>query len=396
MQEIKPHTKKISWQLPSSKSHLARALILACYYSKKIIHSGILAQDSLDLLHALKMLGVQVVQTETWLEIDASAICHKNFGKVKISIGEGATSLRFLSLLLVQLKGEFELEMGESLKARPHDELIQLLPQHISLKDQRLIIKSNGELNFLAKKIQIDCARSTQFASAVVLNFSKLNLQYEMLNLKGSGSYLDMTQQMLHDFQMPTPTWQCPSDWSSAAFAIAYGLLIGESHLHIAPDKSQADYAIMQILDLLQVEFRYEDHHLSLKPSKSFKSFAFDFEACPDLFPVACFIASFAEGESKLSGLERLKFKESDRLIEMQKMLKIFGVKWSMQDDALLIEGNPMRVVEPHEAKFADDHRIVMTQVLFSLKASGRSVIENSECVKKSFPNFMSQILTKD
>jgi 3-phosphoshikimate 1-carboxyvinyltransferase len=396
MQEIKPHNKTIDWQLPSSKSHLARALILACYYPKKIIYCGVLAQDSLDLLHALKKLGVQVVQTETSLELDASAIWHKSFGKVKISIGEGATSLRFLSLLLVQLKGEFELELGESLKQRPHDELIELLPDYISLKDQCLIIKSNGDLNFLAQKIQIDCARSTQFASAVLLNFSKLNLQYEMLNLKGSGSYLNMTKQMLHDFQMPTSTWYCPMDWSSAAFAVAYGLLIGESHLHIAPDQNQADYAIMQILNLLQVEFSYEDHHLRLKPSSSLQSFTFDFEACPDLFPVACFIASFCREQSKLSGLARLKFKESDRLSQMQKMLKLFGVKWSMQEGALLIEGNPTRVIEPLKEKFADDHRIVMTQVLFLLKASGKSVIENSECVKKSFPNFMSQILNKD
>lgn len=391
MQKIKPHAKKIDWQLPCSKSHLARALMLACYYPKKIQINGVLAQDSLDLIDALKTLGVEIKQTHQTLSVDASAIWNKKFPKIKIHIGEGATTLRFISLLLVQLHGEFELVLGESLKQRPHDELIQLFPKNISIQDNILRIQAHGAIT-LPHPVVIDCARSTQFASSVVLNFSKLNPTLVFQNLQGSHNYFQLSQQMVEEFKRADLEWSCPLDWSSAAFAMAYGLVVGESYLTIAPDHYQADYAIMELLKQIGAQYSYDKNQLRVKSSKHLTSFQFDFEACPDLFPAACFIACFCNGTSHLSGLSRLQFKESDRLSEMQKMLSNFGVVWSMQNQALLIEGNPQRSIPAVAANFADDHRIVMTQVLFLLKSSREVVIDNSDCVKKSFPNFMLQI----
>jgi len=319
MQEIKSHAKKIDWQLPCSKSHLARALILACYYPKIIRINGVLAQDSLDLIDALKSLGVEIRQTDKTIEVDASTIWNKKFSQTKIKIGEGATTLRFITLLILQLHGEFELVLGESLKQRPHTELMQMFPNNISFRDNFLHIQANGAIA-LPHPMVIDCTRSSQFASAVVINFSKLNPNLLFQNLQGSQNYLQLSQKMEQEFKQGTTEWNCPLDWSSAAFAIAYGLVIDESHIAILPDQFQADFAMMELLKLMGAEYKYDAQKLIIKPSKQLSAFQFDFDECPDLFPVACFIASFCQGTSYLSGLSRLQFKESDRLSEMQKM----------------------------------------------------------------------------
>jgi 3-phosphoshikimate 1-carboxyvinyltransferase len=301
------------------------------------------------------------------------------------------TTLRFITLLIVQLHGEFELVLGESLKQRPHTELMQMFPKNISFRDNILHIQANGAIA-LPHPMVIDCTRSSQFASAVVINFSKLNPNLLFQNLQGSQNYLQLSQKMEQEFKQGTTEWNCPLDWSSAAFAIAYGLLIDESHIAILPDQFQADFAIMELLKLMGAEYKYDAQKLIIKPSKQLSAFQFDFDECPDLFPVACFIASFCQGTSYLSGLSRLQFKESDRLSEMQKMLTHFDIKWSMHHDQLCIEGCSHRIILAASAKFADDHRIVMTQALFLLRSSSEVVIENSDCVKKSFPNFMRQI----
>jgi 3-phosphoshikimate 1-carboxyvinyltransferase len=176
---------------------------------------------------------------------------------------------------------------------------------------------------------------------------------------------------------------------------VAYGLLVGESHIKISPDKFQADFAIMQILNLVQADFIYDQTHLIIRPTKMLQPFDFDFEGCPDLFPVASFIASFCEGTSRLSGLNRLKFKESDRLSEMQKMLSDFNIHYSLIDFNLVIEGNPhsKRKNNPaNSVKYADDHRIIMTQILFMLRLHISGFVENYKFIGKSFPNFISQI----
>jgi 3-phosphoshikimate 1-carboxyvinyltransferase len=351
----------------------------------------VLAQDSLDLIDALKKLGVEIKQTDKIIQVDASSIWNKKFNKTKIHIGEGATTLRFLALLLVQLHGEFELILGESLKQRPQDELIHLFPTQISLHEHFMRIQSQGSIT-LPNPLLIDCARSTQFASAVVLNFSMLQTKLVFQNLQGSHNYLQLSQQMLQEFKQGKLEWSCPLDWSSAAFAIAYGLLVGESHLEIAPDPYQADFAIMELLKLIGADFSFDNSHLIVKSSKQLSAFHFDFDACPDLFPVACFIASFCKGTSQLRGLSRLQFKESDRLCEMQKMLTHFGIQWSTHNQVLMIEGGPERIIPAVEAKFADDHRIVMVQALFLLRASHQTLLTNDGCIKKSFPNFMQQI----
>ena len=53
----------------------------------------------------------------------------------------------------------------------------------------------------------------------------------------------------------------------------------------------------------------------------------YDLSDCPDLFPVASALCAVAEGESRLTGLSRLKFKESNRVEAMTEGLTRMGAE---------------------------------------------------------------------
>ncbi len=66
------------------------------------------------------------------------------------------------------------------------------------------------------------------------------------------------------------------------------------------------------------------------------------------------------------------------------------GARISESKDGLFVSGpTPLRgaVLDSH-----DDHRIAMSCVIAGLVAEGPTVVENIECVKKSYPGFIRDL----
>jgi 3-phosphoshikimate 1-carboxyvinyltransferase len=105
-----------------------------------------------------------------------------------------------------------------------------------------------------------------------------------------------------------------------------------------------------------------------------------------------CFLASFINGESCISGIENLIYKETDRLSGICEILSFFNVKYERGDSYLRIFGNPDSL-NAGSKKFTPypDHRLVMMTSLF-YKMIGEGEVGNSECVNKSFPEFFTII----
>ena len=141
-----------------------------------------------------------------------------------------------------------------------------------------------------------------------------------------------------------------------------------------------------------------EDHRGLIHVQKAPLS-AFDTDAnnCPDLFPIISVLAAFCEGESHIAGVGRLASKESDRGQAILSMLTQMGVKASIDRDILTVEGMPLtrRILTGNLLRGGSytsnhDHRMVMALKVASLGASSPIVIDDAECVAKSFPSFLS------
>lgn len=190
-------------------------------------------------------------------------------------------------------------------------------------------------------------------------------------------------------------------DWSSAANFLVAGAIFGKVNVSGLDTKSlQADLSIMDILmeagaSLSQMG---DDDPRGVIHVQKAPLNAFDVDAnnCPDLFPVAAVLAAFCQGTSRIAGVGRLANKESDRAQAILSMLLQLGVKARISGDKMIIEGHSLaqRCLTGHLLKGGNytsshDHRMVMALKVAELGADGPIVIDDIECVSKSFPTFM-------
>ena len=194
-------------------------------------------------------------------------------------------------------------------------------------------------------------------------------------------------------------------DWSAAANFLVAGALFGKTVIQGLDTTSlQADLSIMDILmdagaSLSQLDGDTGDITVQRAPLKAFEV---DASNCPDLFPVIAVLAAFCQGTSRLAGVGRLANKESDRAGAIMEMLHQMGVKASTEGDEMLIEGHSLTsrllsgstegsvpgLLKGGSYTSHHDHRMVMALKVAALGADGPVIIDDEECVAKSFPQF--------
>ncbi len=109
-----------------------------------------------------------------------------------------------------------------------------------------------------------------------------------------------------------------------------------------------------------------------------------------DEYPVLAVAASVARGRTVMRGLAELKVKESNRLAAIARGLEANGVKFSMGEDSLTVEGSGGApppgdgLVETHM-----DHRIAMAFLVLGLAARRPVRIDDGSFIDTSFPGFV-------
>lgn len=187
-------------------------------------------------------------------------------------------------------------------------------------------------------------------------------------------------------------------DWSAAANFLVAGALFGRVEVEGLDTTSlQADLSIMDILmdagaSLSQLD---GDRGMISVQRAPLKAFRVDASNCPDLFPITAVLAAFCQGTSRLGGVGRLANKESDRAKAIVEMLTQMGVKTTIEGDEMVIEGHSLsqRLLNGNLLKGGaytshHDHRMVMALKVAAIGADGPVIIDDEECVAKSFPQF--------
>ena len=198
-------------------------------------------------------------------------------------------------------------------------------------------------------------------------------------------------------------------DWSAAANFLVSGAVFGKLEVEGLDTTSlQADLSIMDILmdagaSLSQVDGARGNIAVQRAPLRAFNV---DASHCPDLFPIISVLAAFCQGTSRIAGLGRLANKESDRATAILNMLTQMGVEAHRDGDELVVKGYSLvqRLLGQSEGKSGQpgllkggeysshhDHRMVMALKVASLGAESAIVIDDEDCVAKSFPTFNEQ-----
>lgn len=110
-----------------------------------------------------------------------------------------------------------------------------------------------------------------------------------------------------------------------------------------------------------------------------------------DEIPALAVAAAFAEGTTIIRNVGELRVKETDRLAAIvEEFNRVSPNTFSATDDTLIIRGRKEKIFA--ECNTRADHRMAMSLAIFGAAANGVS-IDDSDCVKISYPNFFTELV---
>ena len=376
----------------------------------------LVSDDTEATLRAVQLLGAKVAVREgCWLVEGASSL---HGSKKPVDVGESGATLRFMIPVAALAAGSSVFVFGRGLTNRPIEPLLEALGQlgvetHYRAVGGKTGIEVEGG-GIAGGKASIPGDVSSQFISGLMFAcpLAKTDTELTITSPLESKSYVRMTQDVLakhgikvdiaEDFgkvrivsgQTYRPADLCvPGDFSSAAFLLG-SAAVTKSEITVKNldyKTKQGDKQILGLLKKLGVNGTVCPDAVSICGSaEPFSAIDVDAREIPDLVPVCAALACFANGVSVIHDAQRLRLKESDRLVSLYSELRKMGADITMGEGSLTIKGPcSLRgaVIDTHS-----DHRIAMACAVAALRAEGETVIQNAECVRKSYPQFFQDI----
>ncbi len=427
--------------MPVSKSFAQRAIIAAALadgtsHLKNYTSCG----DNEAALKVAGNLGAEVVPDGDMLTIKGISAQPGGLQLPELHVGESGLLTRMMIPVMAQVNaGPVEFTGEKTLLGRPltgAKEMMAAFGAEISSSEGsdavRVPLTVSGPLN--AGRAEVSGKHGSQLISGLlmVLPFAEKNSSLIVHEPK-SIPYMFITLEVLKKFGIKTGNemlggrdflesdgdWSLctemvfkikggqkykaadidlEGDWSAAANFLVAGALFGKAEIMGLDTTSlQADLSIMDILmdagaSLSQLDGDRGNITVQRAPLKAFNV---DASNCPDLFPIISVLAAFCQGTSRLAGVGRLANKESDRAGAIVEMLTRMGVKASAEGDEMVIEGHGLaermlvgNMLRGGHYTSHHDHRMVMALKVASFGADSPIVIDDEECVAKSFPQF--------
>jgi 3-phosphoshikimate 1-carboxyvinyltransferase len=107
-----------------------------------------------------------------------------------------------------------------------------------------------------------------------------------------------------------------------------------------------------------------------------------------DEYPILAVAAAFAEGVTRMRGLQELRVKESDRLETTAAMLRAAGVEVEIAADDLIVHGRG-GVAGGALVATGMDHRIAMAALVMGLGSERPVRVDDAGFIATSFPDFV-------
>jgi 3-phosphoshikimate 1-carboxyvinyltransferase len=399
-------------KVPGSKSMTQRAYAAALLHKgTTIIRNPGTSDDDKAALHVIQQLGAKVhTLANNELEIVSHGV---NPTSDEIDCGESGLCARLFAPIAAISHMPVIINGKGTLLERPMLVYKSVFEQlHVTAQDftGQIPFRVKGPLQ--VKDITIDGSQSSQFLSGLLFAyaFTAHDTVTITVNELKSTPYIDLTLSILKQFgkEITHDNYKTftikpavniitapveiniEGDWSSAAYWLVAGAINGDITVENINIKTlQADKAILEVLQYAGVSLSISYEYITARKSR-IKAFDFDATNAPDLFPILAILAAYADGESYITGLHRLWYKETNRAETIAEMLMSLEVPFSIEDDYIAITG----CGQPTGA-FVDsyhDHRIAMAASIAGIKTRNDLVIDNAEAVNKSYPDFFKHL----
>nr|WP_252347250.1 MULTISPECIES: 3-phosphoshikimate 1-carboxyvinyltransferase [unclassified Gluconobacter] len=409
--------------VPGDKSISHRSLMLASLAHGRTKVYGLLeGEDVLRTADAMRALGATITRDGAVWTIDGRGVGELTEPADVLDMGNSGTAARLLSGILSSHQMNSVMTGDASLRSRPMRRVMDPLSKNgsefLSREGGRLpmAVRGNGQATPLEYRLPV---ASAQVKSAVLL--AGLNAVGRTI-VEEPVATRDHTENMLRHFgvdvdvsvldaggrrieltgpvKLTARDVTVPGDPSSSAFPLVAALLVPGSDLLIEnvglnPLRTGLFTTLLEMgADLTIENERVEGGEpvgdLRARHSK-LKGVDVPPERAPsmiDEYPVLAVACAFAEGASRLRGLEELRVKESDRLAATVSLLNVNGAETEVVGDDLIVRGfqGPLGggSVTTHM-----DHRLAMSGIVFGLAAQKPVHIDDTAFIETSFPGFV-------
>ncbi len=312
-------------------------------------------------------------------------------------------------------KGKYTLLCNERMKKRPIKDLVDALNTLGSnieyLENQGFPpLKIIGNTLIKNNNVTINAEKSSQFVSALMLIAPKFanGLNIKIKSKIASLPYILMTKKLLEKFnvnvkfshneiQIKHQTILAPSqikieaDWSAAAVWFAFASLLENTNFYLkdlTKNSIQGDSKLIKIYENLNIKTSSYKNGLKIqKTNKNLPVFLeLNLSETPDLMPTIAVNLCLLNIKFKLTGIENLRIKETDRINAIATCLQNFGYKIYTYDEYIEWKGELLSKKNSSPINTFDDHRIAMACSLFAVNQP--ITIKNPQCVEKSYPDY--------
>lgn len=410
-------------RVPGDKSISHRAMLLGALTVGETVVSGLLeGEDVLRTAAAMRAMGATVERRAPgeW-RIRGVGVSGFAAPSAALDFGNAGTGVRLTMGVVAGCPIEARFDGDASLRKRPMGRILAPLAEMgaraEAAEGQRLPLLLRGARDPVPIVYRTPVA-SAQIKSAVLL--AGLAAPGETTVIEAEATR-DHTERMLKHFGaevaslpegprgrritlkgqpelVPAPI-VVPADPSSAAFPLVAALIVPGSDLVLEgvmmnPLRTGLITTLAEMgarIEVVERSLRGGEEMVDLRVrSSDLKGVEVPPERAPsmiDEYPVLAIAAAFAEGETRMRGLNELRVKESDRLAAVAAGLAANGVAHEIAGDDLIVEGRGRArgggTVATHM-----DHRIAMAFLVMGLAAEQPVGVDDSAFIATSFPGF--------
>lgn len=405
------------FRVPGDKSISHRALMLSAIAEGQSHITGFLeGDDTLATMAVFQAMGVEIKHSsENELIVEGVGKGGLLTPEVALDLGNSGTSVRLLSGLFAGLGVECELRGDQSLMSRPMRRIVyplQKMHAQITCSEKGTLpiqIKSSVDLTAIDFEMPVASAQLKSCLLLAGLSAKGRTCIHETIATR------DHTERMLRQFGYQVESSKntitldgggvlqgtpisIPADISSAAFfmvgaCITEGSDITIENVGINPNRD----AVIHILrgmgaditllnekvvcgePVADIRVRSADlHGIDIPESRA--------PAAIDEFPAIMVAAACAKGQTRLTGAEELRVKESDRITAMAQGLQTLGIDVVEHADGMTVTGG--KIIGGVVDSFTD-HRIAMAFAIAGINATATITVNDCANVETSFPGFV-------
>lgn len=404
--KITPTKLKGVVQVPPSKSLAHRAIICAS------LAKGVSRIDNIEYskdiqatIKAMKSLGTKIEEFENYLIIDGSTTFTKQ--NSEIDCEESGSTLRFMVPISIVEENKVHFIGCGNLGKRPLDTFYEIFDrQNIGYMYKKDILDLYVIGKLKPDHYMIPGNISSQFITGLLfaLPLLKGDSIIEITSPLESKGYIDLTLQMLSQYgikiinndyksfvvmgnqEYQAHDYRVEADFSQAAFYLVAGAIGNDVVLtDLNLNSLQGDKATLSILETMGAKTNVVSDGIKVT-GENLSATQVDASQCPDVIPVVSVALALAQGKSEVINAKRLRIKECDRITATSSQINELSGMVQELPEGMIIDG--VNEFNGGNCSSFADHRIAMMLAIAATRCSQPIIIDNMECVEKSYPSF--------